>query len=71
MRNPAEFGVHEYFPLKSDVSREDLLRGAKVFSIVQFPFDKNCKIPRPLEIAIGERFCEGQQGEQAQSDKWQ
>ena len=61
VKNPAEIGVHEPFPLKFDVDRERALSEAKVFSIVCFPSDKDLKV-NPVEISIGNSYLpEGQQ----------
>ena len=58
VKDPASFGISEAIPLKPDLDREtDLLPGAKLFSLVQFPYNKH-KAPRPLEIAIGLKYKE-------------
>lgn len=56
VKKPATFGISEPIPLTTEVNREGvILPGAQVFSLVQFPFGKK-KAPRPLEIAIGEKY---------------
>ena len=42
-------------PLKSEVWRENLLSGTRLFSMVQFPYAKYNRMP-PLEIAIGQKY---------------